>query len=75
MPIRELSGEARRALNKVIAAQTAQATFASVLNTHLKDNNASELAEMVDVSPQYLSDVRHGRRQVSAAVLERFAEL
>ncbi len=77
MTITQLIREAARSLAAANAHEKAEDTFAKHLDTHLNEpgNSASNLADWIDVSPQYLSDVRHGRRKISAAVLERIVEL
>ncbi len=49
--------------------------FAKDLESYLRDREAKYLSDEADVSEQYLSDVRHRRRKISPAVLERIAEL
>lgn len=67
--------DARRALRLVRAGQDAQKFFAGRLGAYLRKVEAKALAEESAVSEQYISDVRHKRRTISANVLEKFAEL
>lgn len=45
--------------------------FAEALDRHLQDRSASEFAESANVSPQYVSDLRKGRRVPSRCFLEK----
>lgn len=66
---------AQRHFQTIKAAQDAQDEFSAELGEFLLTNEAKALAKEVEVSDQYLSDVRHKRRAISAVVLERIAEL
>ena len=45
--------------------------FSKVLNIHLESESAVDFAESVEVSPQYVSDLRKGKRAPSRDFLER----
>ena len=73
----QLIREAKKAHALVTLAEESQIKFAKTLDIFVSEPNqsAADLAEAIDVSPQYLSDVRHSRRIISAGVLERIADL
>lgn len=71
----QLIQEARKTLAEMKAAETTGNRFAKSLDEYLSDHTAADLSGMIDVSQQFLSDVRHGRRNVSRALVELIAEL
>ena len=77
MTTEQLIREAEKTLALVKTADAALAKFAKTLDTYADTplRSMSALSDWADVSPQYLSDLRHGRRTVSAAVLERIVEI
>lgn len=73
----QLIQEAKKTVALVKAADEAQEQFGRSLDLYADSplRSMSTLSDWADVSQQYLSDVRHGRRKISAAVLERIAEI
>ena len=47
----------------------------SALNRSIADGDAVAVAASLGVSPQYLSDIRHGRRGISTELLEKLCEV
>jgi hypothetical protein len=71
--------EVRKVANRLKACrvqeQIEEAALRSALDKDLSDGKAVGLAASLCVSPQHLSDVRHGKRGISSELLEKLCEV
>jgi hypothetical protein len=52
----------------------AEASVVKALNTFLDGTPAALLADQLEITPQYLSDIRRGRRAISDEVVSRLCD-
>lgn len=71
----DIVDRAEECLHSYRSSESALEAFRKNLNIYLEDHTATGLAGMVDISLQYLSDIRHGRRKITATFLKQIADL
>lgn len=71
MTLREVKSKAAKLKVARLQADEQERSLISSLDNLLSYELAKAFADSLDVSQQYLSDIRNGRRKISDEVLER----
>lgn len=71
MTFSELKGAAKKAGDARLQSRDADIDLRDSLDAYLREwGDASGLAGKIGISPQYLSDIRNGRRLISTTFIE-----
>lgn len=70
-----LKHSAKKLLEVIQEAEMMKRDFSELLNTELEESSASDFATVIGVSPQYVSDVRKGRRSPGQSFLKKLIEV
>lgn len=74
--MQKLKREAAKVYNQRVFAERAETSLRKALMEFLEgDTTANDVAALLQISPQYLSDIKNFRRSISDEVVKRLVNL